>query len=123
MPARTKIFFDGGLRPAGMEIAVVLRGRATILTDLGPGTSMTAEWLALLHAAELARMERLADAVLIGDAAAIVAQANGRVRTPPPHRDHLERLCRLLGAGPPLRIRAVRRSHNLAGIALDRLHL
>lgn len=119
---RTKVYFDGGLRPGGMEIAVVLRGTATIVRDLGPGTSMTAEWLALLHAAAMVPAEMLAQVVFVGDAAAVVAQASGRARVPPAHLPHRERL-RVLTAGSPLRLRHVGRSQNLAGIALARLHL
>jgi len=56
-----KIFFDGGLRPAGMELAVVIAGQAYIERDLGPGTSMAAEWRALLAAISLAKERALAD--------------------------------------------------------------
>ncbi len=82
-----KIFFDGGLRPlpAGMEWAVVLGGRTHMARGLGPGTSMTAEWLALIAATRLAYAEHVADAGLLGDAAAGIAQANGAGRGPPAH--------------------------------------
>ncbi len=119
MSRRTSIYFDGGLRPAGMEIAVVLRGEATIVRDLGPGTSMTAEWLALLMAIRTAHATGLHDFVALGDAAAVVAQANGRVRIPAAHCSHAEELRALL-AGGAVRIRYLKRSQNLAGIALAR---
>ncbi|HMN54813.1 MAG TPA: ribonuclease HI, partial [Sphingopyxis sp.] len=79
---RTKIYFDGGCRPnpGPMEIAVVTGGVATIERDIGAGSSLDAEWLALLAALRLARARALADFVLLGDAAAVIAQAAGRGR-------------------------------------------
>ena len=121
--SRTKIFFDGGCRPnpGTMEFAVVAAGRTTILRDLGHGTSEDAEWLALIHALTLAKALGMPDFVLVGDAADVVAKANGTVGCRGRARDHLERYRALTGGSPP-RVRQVRRSHNLAGIALARLH-
>ena len=119
-----KLFFDGGLRPgpAGMELAVVAGGRTLIRRGLGPGTSMDAEWLALIeamrHAAELGAR----DPVLLGDAAAVIAQANGTVRCPAAYRHHLQRLRDLPRPPGRIRIRYIKRSQNLAGIALARIH-
>ncbi len=104
-----------------MEIAAVVRGRATIARDLGPGTSMTAEWLALIHALRLAHAAGLRDIALVGDAAAVVAQANGTARVPAAHREHHATFHALAAEGPPPRIRHVKRAQNLAGIALERL--
>ena len=57
-----KIFFDGGFRPAtGMELAVVAGGRGHIERELGPGSSMAAEWLALIAAIRLALTLELTD--------------------------------------------------------------
>ncbi|GAA3255013.1 hypothetical protein GCM10020258_13150 [Sphingomonas yabuuchiae] len=89
-----KIFFDGGLRPGGMEYAVVMGGQARIVRDLGPGTSMTAEWLALIAATQAAHEAGLTDALLLGDAAAVVAQATGKIRVPP-------RISRISPSGRP----------------------
>lgn len=116
-----KLFFDGGCRPGGMETAVVAGGEASIARDLGPGTSMTAEWLALIAAARLARALAVEAPVLLGDAAAVIAQAKGTVRCPPAHRGHLETFLAIAAAGPAFRLRHVRRTQNLAGIALDSL--
>jgi ribonuclease HI len=57
VPARVKVYFDGGCRGerGKLEIAVVTGGRTTILTDLGYGTSSDAEWLALIEALRTAR--------------------------------------------------------------------
>ena len=78
---RTKIYFDGGCRPnpGAMEIAVVIGGVVTIDREVGTGSSMDAEWLALIAALRLAQARGLTDFVLLGDAAAVVAQANGVV--------------------------------------------
>lgn len=119
-----KVFFDGGLRPlpAGMETAVVIAGQTFVSRGLGAGTSMAAEWLALIDAARRAVALGLDDAVLLGDAAAVIAQANGRVRCPSAHAAHLAAFRTLLHAGGPLRLRYIKRSQNLAGIALAAGH-
>ncbi|MDZ7281102.1 reverse transcriptase-like protein [Sphingomonas sanguinis] len=116
-----KIFFDGGLRPGGMEYAVVRGGKAHVVRDLGPGTSMTAEWLALIAATRAAHEAGLADALLLGDAAAVVAQALGKVRVPPAHLVHFATWA-ALPRPPRFRLRHIKRTQNLAGIALARLH-
>lgn len=116
-----KIFFDGGLRPGGMEYAVVLGGHARIVRDLGPGTSMTAEWLALIAATQAAHEAGLADALLLGDAAAVVAQATGKVRVPPAHVAHFADWS-TLPRPPRFRVRHIKRTQNLAGIALARIY-
>ncbi|MGN6817601.1 MAG: hypothetical protein ACTHJR_02915 [Sphingomonas sp.] len=115
-----KVFFDGGWRPAtGMETAVVVGGREHVRRDLGPGSSLEAEWRALLHAVEIASALGLDDPVFLGDSLAVIGQARAGVA------------CRALRAGQvmafavpgrPLRLRHVKRSQNLAGIALARLH-
>lgn len=123
MPSRIKVFFDGGCRPnpGMMEIAVVAAGQTTILRNLGQGTSMDAEWLALIHALTIAQSLDTANFVLIGDAADIVAKANGKMKCRGADVHHLERLY-TLASSSPLRIRYIKRSQNLAGIALARLH-
>ncbi|MEH3036656.1 MAG: reverse transcriptase-like protein [Sphingomonas adhaesiva] len=115
-----KLFFDGSSRPLpfGMATAVVAGGRAHLCGDLGPGTSMDAEWLALLHAVRLAYDLGIADAVLLGDAAAVIAQAKREVRCPPACRVHLATFQDLPRHGR-LRLRYIRRHQNLAGIALE----
>jgi ribonuclease HI len=124
MPPRLKIFFDGGCRPnpGAIEIAVVAAGRTTILRDLGDGTSSDAEWLALIQALTIARSFDAADFVLIGDAADVVAKANGTVKCRGADIRHFERFRALASAASPPRVRHIKRSQNLAGIALARLH-
>ncbi|MFV0624336.1 reverse transcriptase-like protein [Sphingomonas sp. ac-8] len=118
-----KLFFDGGCRPgSGMELAVVAGGRSFVRRELGPGTSMDAEWLALIEAMRRAHALGLADAVLLGDAAAVIAQASGRVRCPASCLPHLAVFQALPRPSGRLRIRYVKRSQNLAGIALAGLH-
>jgi ribonuclease HI len=120
---RVKIFFDGGWRPAtGMETAVVVHGRDYVRQGLGPGSAMDAEWLALLHAVELAGELGLRDTVFLGDSLAVVGQANATVRCPRDHIRHRQALAALRPLSGRLRIHHVKRSQNLAGVALARLH-
>ncbi|KTT98650.1 hypothetical protein NS355_08805 [Sphingomonas yabuuchiae] len=104
-----------------MEYAVVIGGHARIVRDLGPGTSMTAEWLALIAATRAAHEAGLTDALLLGDAAAVVAQAMGKVRVPPAHVAHFAEWS-ALPRPPRFRLRHIKRTQNLAGIALGRVH-
>ena len=121
MPARTKVFFDGGCRPAtGMETAVVMQGQAHIARDLGPGTSMDAEWRALIAALRIAQESGLTDFVLVGDSRSVVEQANGAVRSRGANARYLESF-QALAAGA-VRVRHINRSQNLAGVALAALH-
>jgi ribonuclease HI len=119
MSSRVKIFFDGGCRPAGMETAVVIGGKAHIRRDLGPGTGMDAEWLALIQAVSLARELGLMDPQFLGDSLAVVNQANGDATCRGTNVRHLEAFRALSDEAP--RIRHIKRSQNLAGIALARL--
>lgn len=121
---RIKIYFDGGCRPnpGRMELAVVLRGHAQIQPDAGPGTSQDAEWLALIEAARLVRRLAIADFVLLGDALSVIGPATGAVKCTRQALPHLHVLEELLPHGRRSNIRYVKRSQNLAGIALARLH-
>lgn len=119
---RTKIYFDGGCRPnpGVMEIAVVAGDVVQIERDVGTGSSMDAEWLALIAALRLARARGLDDFVLLGDAATVVAQANGAARARGSAAAHLAAYRALAGPGPSPRVRHIGRHQNLAGIALAR---
>ncbi|WP_447929390.1 reverse transcriptase-like protein [Sphingopyxis fribergensis] len=119
---RIKIYFDGGCRPnpGRMETAVVTGGAATVVRDAGIGSSMDAEWLALIAALRLAHDLRLTNFVLLGDAAAVVEQANGAVRARGEAADHLATFHALVGDAPAPAIRHIKRTQNLAGIALAR---
>lgn len=121
---RTKIFFDGGCRPnpGAMEIAVACRGVAHVEPDIGFGTSLDAEWLALIAALRLARTLALTDFVLLGDAAVVIAQATGKARAHGDAARHLAAFRAMADEGPAPRIRHVPRTQNLAGIALAKLH-
>lgn len=119
-----KVFFDGGCRPdpLGMELAVVIAGRSHVRRDLGPGLSMDAEWLALIEAMRLSAQFDLIDPVLLGDAAAVIAQANGTVRCPPSCTGHMQVFQSLPRPRGRVRVRYLQRSQNLAGIVLKQLH-
>ncbi len=118
---RLKIYFDGGARPnpGAMETAVVVRGVVTHRRDIGRGTNDDAEWLALIDALRTARSLGVADFVLIGDAAAVINQANGVWKCRSPElRAHLAAFRALAAGLPPVRVRYIKRQQNLAGIAL-----
>jgi len=119
---RIKIYFDGGCRPnpGRMETAVVTGGAATVVRDAGIGSSMDAEWLALIAALRLAQDLRLTNFVLLGDAVAVVEQANDVVRARGEAAGHLAAFHALVGDGPAPTIRYIKRTQNLAGIALAR---
>jgi len=114
-----KIWFDGGCRPnpGAIEIAVVIRGSTTIERDLGRGDNEDAEWTALLGALERARVEGLADVILIGDALSVIRQAKGEQRG---RQAWIDRFREAALGFDRLRLRHSRRTQNLAGIALDR---
>jgi ribonuclease HI len=120
MARRIKIYFDGGCRPnpGRMETAVVTGGAAVVVRDAGIGSSMDAEWLALIAALRLAQQLELKDFVLLGDAVAVVEQANGDVRARGEGARHLANFRALAGDGPMPRVRHIKRTQNLAGIAL-----
>ena len=104
-----------------METAVVARGILYRRTGLGHGTSEYAEWLALLHALNVAKELGASDVELLGDSASVINQATGvtKCRTSELQRcletfnDRARDLARL-------RVRHIRRTQNLAGIALGR---
>ena len=124
MSSRLKIFFDGGCRPnpGAMEIAVVAAGQARIRRDLGHGTSLDAEWLALIEALRVARSLAVPDFVLLGDAVAVIGPASGTVKCRGAALAHFRTFRAILGDAPVPAIRHVRRTQNLAGIALAALH-
>lgn len=124
MPPRVKVYFDGGCRPApiGMETAVVVKGRTYLQRGLGPGTSMDAEWLALIRGVKLAEALGLTNPIFLGDSLAVVAQATGIVKCQGSFVRHLLELKSLRTSSTPLIVRHVKRTQNLAGVALARLH-
>jgi ribonuclease HI len=119
-----KLFFDGGCRgiEGRLATAVVTGGRTTIVTDMGCGTSGDAEWLALIQAVTIARELELTDFVLLGDSADVVAKASGMLRCQGGELRHLEAFRSMSIGLPAPRVRRIKRSQNLAGIALARLH-
>ena len=124
MPPRLKVFFDGGCRPnpGMMEIAVVAGGQSWVRQDIGHGTSEDAEWLALIEGLRIARSLGTADIILLGDALPVIAAANGTLKCRGAAIRHLHAFQELMATATRFRIRHVKRSRNLAGIALARMH-
>lgn len=124
--ATIKIFFDGGCRPnpGRMETAVVALGVSYHRPECGSGTNNDAEWLALLHAAEIADSIGYRDVILLGDSAMVVEQANGRAKCRSrTFAAYLEKFHTLAANFDRVRIRKIPRNQNLAGIALARTRL
>ena len=121
----TRIFFDGGCRPNPglMETAVVVRGTVHVRHAIGHGDNSDAEWLALLHAVEVARALDLGDIEFVGDSALVVTQATGAAKCRSPAlRAHLEAFRAATAGMARVRLRRVNRAKNLAGIALAARH-
>lgn len=123
MPNRLKIYFDGGCRPTPgvMEVAVVVRGQVLIRREQGFGTSIDAEWLALIEACRIARSFQNEPFIILGDCAPVINQAVGKARLRGSSGEHFQAFLLIVDGNQP-RIRYVKRSQNLAGIALQRLH-
>lgn len=119
----TKIWFDGGARPnpGAIEVAAVVRGVTTIRDDRGHGSNTDAEWLALRHALEVAAQLGATDIVLLGDSRSVVQQASGAAKCRgEAAQGHLAAFREAAAKFERVRLRHVARSHNLAGIALER---
>ena len=122
---RLKIYFDGGPRPnpGQIEVAVVARGVTHRFDGLGHGTSHDAEWLALIAAITLAEELGAANFELIGDSVPVIQQANGASPCRcAAAKAHHSRFAALAARTPPARIRWIKRTQNLAGIALAARH-
>ncbi len=120
-----KLFFDGGCRPnpGPIECAVVRKGVTHYRHDLGKGTNSDAEWLAAIHALEIAQLEGDRDITLLGDSTLVVTQASGKARCRSAELEvHRGRFAELAEGFDRIRIRHIGRAQNLAGIALARLH-
>lgn len=120
-----KLYFDGGCQPnpGEMEVAVVARGVTHYRPRLGHGTNNEAEWIALLFALEIAKQLGETDIVIVGDADLVVNQAKGLWKCRSPDlQEHLTAFNLLSPDFSRIRIRSVRRSQNLAGIALAKQH-
>ena len=120
-----KLFFDGGCRPnpGAIECAVVRKGVAHYRHDLGNGSNSNAEWLAAIHALEIAARNGDRDITLLGDSTLVVNQANRTVRCRSAELEaHRARFMELAIGFERLRIRYIGRAQNLAGIALAQLH-
>ena len=118
-----KVFFDGGCRPnpGEMETAVVAGGILHHRTGLGHGSSEQAEWLALLDALQVAKALGATAVEALGDSAAVINQARGVSKCrKPENRRFLETCGEEARHFASVRVRHVKRTQNLAGIALAR---
>lgn len=119
-----KIFFDGGScpNPGPIEAAVVVRGTTYLYEDLGFGTSNDAEWLALILALEMAQSLGLKDIVLVGDSLDVIQEAHRVLKSGRAKPAHASTFLSLAVKAPPVRMRWIKRTQNLAGIALAARH-
>jgi ribonuclease HI len=102
-----------------METAVVARGITHHRPDCGHGNSNDAEWMAVIHALEIALEIGADNIVLIGDSALVIGQANGLVKCRnPSFQAKLELFRQRASRLERVKVRLVGRSQNLAGIAL-----
>lgn len=118
---KTKVYFDGGCRPnpGRMETAVVARGITYHQPYCGIGTNNDAEWMALIHAVEVALSIGERDVVMLGDSALVVGQANGNAKCRSGEfLAYLEKFRTLTGGFDHIKVRKIARTQNLAGIAL-----
>ena len=119
-----KVFFDGGCRPnpGVLQTAVVAGGRTWHEADRGVGDCNDAEWCALIDALGVARGLGLDEVTLLGDSALVVNQVNGVAPCRAPRfAARLADFHALAGGFRSLRVRRIKRSQNLAGIALERI--
>jgi ribonuclease HI len=122
---RTKLFFDGGCRPnpGRIECAVVLKGVIHYRHDFGEGSNSDAEWLAAIHALEVAAEFGERNVVLLGDSTLVVSQASGNARCRTVAlKAHHAKFAGLAAGFESVSIRHIKRTQNLAGIALGALH-
>ena len=102
-----------------METAVVARGVTHHKHDCGQGTNNDAEWLALIHAVELALSIGAREVTLLGDSAVVIGQATGVAKCRSEAlRGHYQNFLALRPQFDRIRIRHIGRHQNLAGIAL-----
>lgn len=98
----------------------MVRGVVHLRSDLGAGSSGDAEWLALLHALEVAIAAGQRKVVLLGDSASVIDQAQGVARKRLPAAREA-RFTELSACFDQLRFRRIKRNQNLAGIALEQV--
>ena len=98
----------------------MLRETDHLRSEFGEGSSGDAEWLALLHALEVALAAGETDVLMLGDSASVIDQAKGvaRRRLAP---EMEARFADLIGRFDRLRFRRIKRNQNLAGIALEQV--
>ena len=105
-----------------METAVVAKGVLYHRCLPDAGNSLEAEWQALFQALDVAEDLAVRDLLLLGDAAEVIAKASGRLRPKGPRdEERLEQFHGAVRRFDKVRLRHVKRTQNLAGIALSKL--
>lgn len=119
-----KVYFDGGCRPnpGPMEVSAFAKGQSFIRKNVGVGSNSIAEWLALIHALEVAIEMGESEVTALGDSRLIIAQANGQKCRSPELVPHIARFRELAAQIAVLKVRYIKRFQNLAGIALEKTH-
>jgi ribonuclease HI len=120
-----RLYFDGGCQPnpGVIETAVVIGGVSHVVRNAGHGDNSTAEWLALIAAARIARDLGADDVTFLGDSALVIGQARGLVPCRRAElRTHLETYRGIVAPIGRVHVRHVARGRNLAGIALAGAH-
>lgn len=105
-----------------MEAAVVVRGVIHLFDNLGLGTNTDAEWTALLHALDLAHRMDWKNVELVGDSLQVIQEANAALSSGTAGHVHAAEFLTAIGKVRPARIRWIKRTQNLAGIALAARH-
>lgn len=97
-----------------------MRGTTNLRVNVGEGSSGDAEWAALLHALDVAGAAGETDLIMLGDSASVIDQANGAARMRASQEEQ-ERFAALVSGFDRVRFRRIKRSQNLAGIALEQV--
>jgi ribonuclease HI len=116
-----KLYFDGSAapNPGPITTCVWAGGKDYIRADYAAGDNNEAEWQSLLAALDVARELGARDIVLLGDARMIVAQATGKGKAGR-FAPYLAQFQAKAAGFERVRVRYVRRHHNLAGIGMTK---
>lgn len=103
-------------------MAAVARGIVYHLPGAGRGSNNDAEWLALIHALTVAARLGVLDVQLLGDSATVIGQVRGRSKCRSDLEVHHTAFAILRSRFDRVQVRRIKRTQNLAGIFLAKLH-